>query len=57
MQDRQRGLFDFEKHEEAQARFKNPLSQLDALIAWEAFLPILEQGMARESKGFGGRPG
>jgi transposase, IS5 family len=56
MQDRQRGFFDFEKHEESQARFKNPLSQLQQLIKWEEFLPILETGLAKESKGFGGRP-
>jgi transposase, IS5 family len=56
MQDRQRGFFDFEKHEEAAARFKTPLSQLDEIINWEAFQPILEKGLAKAREGFGGRP-
>jgi hypothetical protein len=34
MQDRQRGLFDFENQEEATARFKNPLSRLNQFINW-----------------------
>jgi hypothetical protein len=56
MQDRQRGFFDFENQEEATARFKNPLSRLNQLIDWEAFAPILEAGLRRQRKGFGGRP-
>jgi hypothetical protein len=37
------GFLILKKYEGAQARFKNPLSQLDALIGWEAFLPILDR--------------
>jgi transposase, IS5 family len=56
MQDRQRGLFDYENHEEATAGFKTPLSHLNQFINWEAFMPILEAGLRKERKGFGGRP-
>jgi hypothetical protein len=56
MQDRQRGIFNFEKHDVSQARFKDPLSQLNQIIQWEEFLPILEAGFTPANKGLGGRP-
>jgi transposase, IS5 family len=56
MQDRQRGFFDFEKHEASHARFKNPLQELNEIIVWDDFLLILEAGLANERKGLGGRP-
>lgn len=40
MQERQRGFFDAENHEASHARFKNPLEELNKIIAWDDFVPI-----------------
>lgn len=52
MQDRQTDIFDFQKHHDKHAEFKDVLVSLNELINWETFLPILREGVKRkESKG------
>lgn len=48
MQDRQIGIFDFQKHYNKHFDFKDALVSLNELIKWESFLPILKEGIPRK---------
>jgi len=48
MQDRQIGIFDFQKHYNKHFDFKDALVSLNELINWESFLPILKEGIPRK---------
>ncbi|MFN5140240.1 MAG: hypothetical protein ACK5X7_15250 [Pseudanabaena sp.] len=41
MQERQTNIFDFEKYEVKHSSFKNSLLELNRIIDWSSFLPIL----------------
>lgn len=47
------GFFDSEKSEAAFNQFHDPLVQLNRLIDWKLFLPILQRLRSPETKGFG----
>ncbi len=55
MQDRQTNLFDFEKYEVKHSSFKNSLLELNKIIDWASFLPILNEAFNQEKKSTGGR--
>jgi transposase, IS5 family len=55
MQERQTGIFDFEKYEEKHKDFKNSLLELNKIIDWKLFLPILNEALSKEKKSDAGR--
>lgn len=55
MQDRQTNIFDFEKYEVKYGSFKNSLLELNKIIDWSSFLPILNKAFNKEKKSTGGR--
>ena len=55
MQERQTNIFDFEKYEVKHSSFKNSLLELNEIIDWASFLPILKEAFNKEKKSTGGR--
>ena len=55
MQERQTNIFDFEKFELKHSSFKNSLLELNKVIDWSSFLPILNEAFNKEKKSTGGR--
>ena len=55
MQDRQINIFDFEKYEVKHSSFKNSLLELNKIIDWSSFLPILNKAFNKEKKSTRGR--
>jgi transposase, IS5 family len=55
MRERQKGIFDHDQHKSKHARFKDPLAELNQIIDWQIFLPILNRGFGSETKGPSGR--
>jgi transposase len=55
MQERQIGIFDFQKHYNKHFEFKDALVSLNELIKWETFLPIIKEGIPRK-EGVGRKP-
>ena len=55
MQERQTDIFDFEKYELKHSSFKNSLLELNKIIDWSSFLPILNEAFSKEKKSTGGR--
>lgn len=55
MQERQTDIFDFEKYEVKHNSFKNSLLELNDIIDWSSFLPILTEAFCKEKKSTGGR--
>ena len=55
MQDKQTNIFDFEKYEVKHSSFKNSLLELNKIIDWSSFLPILNETFNKEKKSTGGR--
>ena len=55
MQERQTNIFDFEKYEVKHSSFKNSLLELNKIIDWSSFLPILNEAFNKEKKSRGGR--
>lgn len=51
-----RGLFDYEYQLELINQHKPPLQKLNAVIDWEMFRKPIEEALAIEPKGLGGRP-
>ncbi len=56
MSKKMRGLFDYEYQLELINQHKPPLQKLNAVIDWEIFRKPIEEALAVESKGLGGRP-
>jgi hypothetical protein len=50
------GFFDVELRVQLLEATGNPLSRLDTVIDWEGFRPLLEQALAKPTKGPGDRP-
>ena len=55
MQERQTNIFDFENYEVKHSSFKNSLLELNKIIDWSSFLPILNEAFNKEKKSTGGR--
>jgi hypothetical protein len=55
MQERQTNIFDFEKYEVKHSSFKNSLLELNKIIDWSSFLPILNEAFRKDKKTTGGR--
>jgi IS5 family transposase len=55
MQERQTDIFDFEKFEVKRKDFKNSLLELNKIIDWKLFLPILNEALSKEKKSDAGR--
>jgi transposase, IS5 family len=55
MQERQTDIFDFEKFEVKHKDFKNSLLELNKIIDWKLFLPILNEALSKAKKSDAGR--
>jgi transposase len=53
----QAGFFDFSKRQDKLLKTRNFLEQLNQVVAWESFRPVLEAAIIRNGGSKGGRPG
>jgi IS5 family transposase len=53
---KQAGFFDFSQRQDKLLQTRNFLEQVNRLVAWESFRPVLESAIARKDSGKGGRP-
>ena len=53
----QAGFFDFSKRQEKLLKTRDFLEQLNQVVAWELFRPVLEAAIIRKNGDKGGRPG
>lgn len=53
---KQRGFFDFSERQKKLLKTRNFLEQINAIVTWEAFRPLLDAALNRSTREKGGRP-
>lgn len=53
---KQAGFFDFAERQKKLLATRDFLEQINRIVAWEAFRPVLDAALQRSARGMGGRP-